>query len=186
MTIKEAALRVVDGLEEVGIAYMLVGSLSSSTYGIPRATQDADFVIQLSPGSLDRLMALLGPGFKLDHQMSFETVTATTRYKMELPGTGFTIELFLLSDDTHDQERFRRRVRKVSMGRAVWLPTAEDVIIMKLRWSKDGKRTKDVEDVRSVLSVQKNLDWAYIHHWCDQHGTRELLEQIRAGLPPAV
>jgi hypothetical protein len=35
-----------------------------------------------------------------------------------------------------------------------------------------------------VLSVQRTLDWNYLHHWCDQHGTRDLLEEIRASLPP--
>jgi hypothetical protein len=35
MTGPEATLAVIDALEELGILYMLVGSLSSSFYGIP-------------------------------------------------------------------------------------------------------------------------------------------------------
>ena len=64
-------------------------------------------------------------------------------------------------------------------GRPVWLPTAEDVVVTKLRWSKGGKRAKDLEDVKNVLAVQRGkLDLNYIRQWCDQHGTRQLLEQL--------
>lgn len=64
--------------------------------------------------------------------------------------------------------------------RQVFFPTAEDVIIWKLRW----RRTKDREDVRGVIGVQGDkLDWPYIKRWCDRHGTRALLEEIRRTVP---
>jgi hypothetical protein len=28
------------------------------------------------------------------------------------------------------------------------------------------------------------LDWNYIYRWCDQHGTRDLLDELRRSLPP--
>ena len=91
------------------------------------------------------------------------------------------MEFFLLSDDPHYQERFRWRVSHPLLGRNVWFPTPEDVVITKLRWG----RPKDGDDVRDVIAVQAdNLDWGYIHSWCDRHGTRALLEQIRASIPP--
>jgi hypothetical protein len=48
------------------------------------------------------------------------------------------------------------------------------------------KREKDTADVRDVIAVQGDeaLDWEYIHGWCDVHGTRGLLEQIRDSIPP--
>ena len=53
-----------------------------------------------------------GPPFQLDPQMSFETVTATSRYVLHLADDLFSVELFLLSDDAHDLERFARRRRE--------------------------------------------------------------------------
>ena len=42
----------------------------------------------------------------------------------------------------------------------VWLPTAEDVIITKLRWSLLGRRSKDRDDARDVIAVQGDrIDW---------------------------
>lgn len=184
MTILEAASRVVEALESLAIPYMLVGSLSSSAYGIPRATQDADFCVELSSDDLSRLMEFLGSKFRLDPQMTFETVTGTTRYKLLIPRSAYSIELFIRSEDAHDRLRFSQRVQIDALGRKVWLPIPEDVIIMKLRWARGGKRRKDVDDVLGVMSVQNDsLNWPYLEKWCDQHGTRDLLDQLRADIP---
>src|SRR5262249_17975326 len=84
-----------------------------------------------------------------------ETVTMTTRHVMEVIGSPFKIELFHLSDDPHDQERFRRRRRERAYGREVSLPTPEDVIVTKLRWTQRSlRRSKDWDDVRDVIAVQ--------------------------------
>ncbi|MBA3272932.1 MAG: hypothetical protein H0T11_03545 [Chthoniobacterales bacterium] len=121
----------------------------------------------------------MGEDFSLDSQVSFATITATTRFILRHPATAFVIEFFLLSDDPHDQQRFARRVSGQVAGRNAIVPTAEDVIVTKLRWSRHGKRQKDVDDVSDVLLVQLGrLDLDYIHGWCDKHGTRELFERL--------
>ena len=79
MNSEDAAIEVVEALEALAIPYMLVGSFSSNFYGIPRATHDADFVVQLQEGQIRDLMQKLGPAFRLDPQTSFETVTGTNR-----------------------------------------------------------------------------------------------------------
>jgi hypothetical protein len=165
---------------------MLAGSYSSNYFGIARSTRDADFVIQLSDQSIARLLPLLGEGFNLDAQMSFETVTGTYRYIITHTRSTFKAELFLLRNDAHDVSRFSRRAPAQFLDRTTYLPSAEDVVITKLRWSKGGARTKDADDVRGVLSVQQGkLDLDYIRHWCDQHATRQLFEELlRTALPP--
>ena len=158
---------------------MLVGSYSSNYYGRPRSTKDADFVVQVDEKQLMTVAQRLGPAFQLDRQMTFETVTMTVRYIINHPSTAFKIELFLLSDDDHDRERFRRQQKAEFEGHSVWLPTAEDVVITKLRWSRAGARAKDAADVAGILAVQQNsLDLDYIRHWLDRHGTRQLFEQL--------
>ena len=173
-------VRVADALGASGIAYLLVGSFSSNYYGIPRSTKDADFVVELRGGVGSDFMERLGTDFGADPQLSFETNTGTYRQLIQHTSSPFKIELFLLSKDPHDQARFQRRVAVQAYGRQIWLPTAEDVIIMKIRWA----RSRDRDDVRAVIGVQgERLDWPYIEGWCERHGTRTLLEDIRRTVP---
>ena len=88
--------KVVTALNQAQIPYMIVGSLSSNIYGNARSTKDADFVVQLSGRQAQQLVAGLGPEFKLDPQMSFETKTGTTRYVIDSADGNFKIELFVI------------------------------------------------------------------------------------------
>jgi len=168
--------RVIDTLNELGVAYVVVGSFSSMFYGNPRFTKDADFVIE-TDDDIGRLAEALRPEFRMESQIGFETKLMTTKFAFEHVETDFLIEVFLLSDDPHDRARFERRQQKEREGRVFYLPTAEDVIIQKLRW----RRQKDLDDVADVMAVQADrLDWAYLHRWCDEHDTRGLLDELRA------
>jgi hypothetical protein len=126
-----------------------------------------------------------GSAFQLDPQMTFGTATLTRRHVMNVIGIPFKVEFFHLSDDPHDRERFQRRRREKLLDREINLPTVEDLIFTKLRWATILKRSKDTDDVRAVLAVKgPDLDWPYVYGWCDQHGTRALLDEIRSSIPP--
>jgi hypothetical protein len=175
--------KVVDALQRCNVPFMIVGSFSSNVYGIERTTQDADFVVQLDPPITDFVRAL-GPDFRFNPQLGFETVTLTQRYIATHLDPHFTIELFLLSDDPHDRERFSRRRTVQVAARTIVLPTPEDVIITKLRWSRQGNRTKDIEDVRNILAVQQGkLDLSHVRRWCSEHGTLEIFETTLKSIP---
>jgi hypothetical protein len=170
--------RVVDVLDAQAIPFMVVGSFSSNVYGIPRSTKDADIVIQLGDRPITGVAAALGGDFTLDSQLVFDSITGTTAYRFRHRHSPFMVELFVLGDDPHDKERFQRRVQETIEGRPIFVPTAEDVIITKLRW----KRRKDIDDVIGVIGVRgERLDLDYVRRWTDQHGTRVLLENLLKG-----
>lgn len=183
MTGTDSLLKLVSAFEAAGVPYMIVGSYSSNFYGIPRMTKDADLVVHLDAQGWNRLPALLPDGIELEEQMGFEMVTATQRELLRVKDSLFQIELFRLSDDAHDRMRFDRRIRQtIFPGVEVSLPTAEDVIVQKLRWSRGAKRPKDFDDAVAVMGVQgeKSLDWPYIEHWCAQHDTLDVLAEAKA------
>lgn len=184
MSSNELVLRVVQALERLQVPYMIVGSFSSNAYGIARSTQDADFVIELADPSA--LFQALAPELQFDPQMVLETVTMTTRYVGRHRASGFKVELFLVSEDPHDRERFRRRRLSPFLGATAFLPAPEDVLIQKLKWFGRARRAKDWEDAGNVLTVQQaNLDLGYVRHWCDHLGTRELFEKLLSETPQA-
>jgi hypothetical protein len=173
-------LRVAEALDACGIAYLLSGSFASNYYGIPRSTRDADFVLQMQHAVGPQLVRWLGEDFVLDAQLSFETNTGTFRQRLRHRKRAFKVELFLLSQDEHDQSRFQRRRAAQLHKCRVWLPSPEDVVVTKLRWA----RSKDKDDARDVMAVQwEKLDWGYLERWCGKHGTLRLLQEIRDSLP---
>lgn len=181
MNDREATIRFIEALEQANIPYMVVGSISSIVYGLPRSTKDVDFVASLATGQLPSLLLQLGNEFRLDAQITFETHTGTTRRVIRLADSEFTLELFQLSSDPFDQARFARRspVFLHDLKREVIVQSAEDVVIMKLRWG----RPKDLDDIRGVLAVrQKELDWQYINHWANQHGTQATLARLQTSV----
>jgi hypothetical protein len=58
----------------------------------------------------------------------------------------------------------------------IWLPTAEDLVIQKVRWG----RPKDLDDARDVILVQgiDTLDIARVRDWCHIHGRLDSLASI--------
>lgn len=183
----EALLALVAALDEASIPYMIVGSYSSNFYGIPRSTKDADLVLHLPSTGWAKLPSLLPAGIHMEEQMGFEMVTSTRKELLRVEGSLFEIELFHLSEDAHDQSRFTRRRRiEIFPGSFVWLPTPEDVVVQKLRWSKGAQRSKDFADAVAVLKVQgKFLDWTYIEDWSRRHGTLDLLSEAKTEASPA-
>lgn len=177
----DALVQVIRVLQTLEVPYMIVGAFSSNAYGYPRATNDADIVVQCTEGLLATICASLGADFKLDPQAGFEIMTGSSRYILTYVPTKFEIELFRLGEDPHHQERFVRRRRLVlpELQIEAVIPTAEDVVIQRLRWQRD----KDIADARTVISIQaERLDWSYIKLWTDKHGTSELLDRLRAEL----
>ena len=182
MSPSEVAEHIVRALHRAEIPFIFVGSFSSNQYGIPRSTKDVDVVIHAEAGRLRDLAEILGSEFVPQDQIRFETNTGTVCQEFSVEGSVMKVEVFTLSDDAHDQERFARRTEHHLFGLGVPFPTPEDVIVWKLRWA----RPKDLEDIRGVILVQSreaSLDWGYIRRWCKQHETLGRLESLIATLP---
>ena len=174
------ALRTfTDFLNREKIPYMVVGSFSSNYHGLPRSTKDADIVIEFDSSNWSEISLNLPEGLILDPQGGFEMITSTRKELVTVVGSVFEIEVFHLSQDPFDQERFSRREKvELTDQQNAWVATAEDVIIQKLRWAKAGLRSKDYDDVVNVLKRKSStLDFAYIKHWCGIHQTLPLLEK---------
>ena len=183
MTSEDLVVAVFDALTALDVPFMVSESLASNFYGVPRATQDADLVLELNAVPIDRLAARLRDTFDFDSQVSFETVTGSRRLVAHARDSAFDVEFFDVTDDRHDRERFARRRMVTVLGRAVALPTPEDVIIVKLRWWQLAGRRKDVDDARNVVAVQRaSLDQEYLRRWCEELGVLGLLEDVERSL----
>ena len=181
MPAAQIASRVIAALNTAGIPHVLVGAFARNYYAEPRSTKDADVVLSVSPSGLRQFLEVLGTDIRMDDQMAFETNTGTLKNVLVHADSGFTVELFYLSVDPHDQERFKRRRATNYENQPTFVLTAEDYIITKLRWP----RSKDFDDARDVIAMQGDaLDWNYIHQWAAIHGSRAKLDSVRESIPP--
>ncbi len=185
MTIEELANSAIDLCERLDTEYMVTGALAFNFYGIPRSTKDVDLVIDVSnPSAMSSIIKGLEPAISFGGQIQFDTITWGKRHIGRPVGTtALSIELFELFDDPFVMSQFKRRVQipSVQLNRIMHIPTAEDIVVQKLRWA----RPKDLEDARDVLAVQDpaRLDMAYVEKWCAEHGTLERLKGILESLP---
>lgn len=182
MTKSQAAiLRVIDILNESGAQYLVTGSLASSVYRTSRSTKDADFVVHMSSDQLQNFFKRLSADFEHLAQMSFETVTGKLQHRFRVPGSEFLIEIFeARMNDPHERARFERARPGMVEGRTAPIPSAEDVLVQKLRWFHQIRRSKDRDDILEIMVHQwEGLDWPYIEKWCREHGSFNWLEQLR-------
>ncbi|KAA1261774.1 hypothetical protein LF1_43340 [Rubripirellula obstinata] len=174
----EAIRAVIIELEKQDIEYLLVGAFACNLYAVPRSTNDADFVVTLPQPDIVKFTKSLGDDFKLDPQMMMEIFTGSVRHVLCYSPTDFEIELFQATQDPHHLEQWQRKVKAsiAEIDCKAWVPTAEDVVIQKLRWA----RRKDLDDVVNLLVVSGDkLDWSYIDDWATKHETTQQLKQLR-------
>ncbi len=186
MTVEALALLVIEACEAEGVEHMLTGAFATNLYGIPRATKDVDVVLSMAGSDpVARVALRLDPQVAFDPQVQFDTLTWGKRLVGTVrEGPPVKVELFELFDDSFVTAQFQRRRSLFSnqLRRTIRVPTAEDLIVQKLRWG----RGKDLDDARDVLAVQgpEALDMQYIAEWCATHGTSGRLRVILAEIPP--
>ena len=183
MTLQELAVKALSAAEDLGANFMAVGAIAAGAYGVPRSTRDVDLLVEVTGGKITQLIERLSDEIAFDEQVQFDTLTWGRRHVgITKQGPPLKVELFEVFDDPFVASEFSRR-RKVfvpMLGMNTWLPTAEDVVVQKLRWARE----KDLLDVADILVVQteQNLDMNYIKKWCGEHGSMEKLETILAKL----
>lgn len=170
---------VVDALEQVGIPYMLTGSLAAAWYGAGRATLDIDLVIDLTPNRIEALIdTVAGPDVYISAGAAREAVEHESMFNVVHTTTGWKADLIIRKSRPFSRTEFARRLPVEFEGGRLWVATAEDLIIAKLEWAKLGASARQIEDVSALLRVAADsLDRKYLAEWV---GKLDLGAQWRA------
>ncbi len=177
----DVTLQVVDVFEELGLPYLVGGSLASSLHGIPRATQDVDIVVQLSLGDVKPLVQALEATFYIDADMIKEAIRARSSCNIIHLATMFKVDLFILKDEPLARHEMARRQRFLLPGlgeRSLVVASAEDIILQKLIWYRLGNQISERQwkDVLGVLKVRQGaLDRDYLDQMAKANGLSDLL-----------
>lgn len=79
----EVALAVASILEQLGIPYLVGGSIASPLHGELRSTNDLDFVADVRPAHVARLLAALGQEFYVAEEAMREALQFGTSFNAE-------------------------------------------------------------------------------------------------------
>ena len=180
----EVALIVAAVLDDLGVEHLVGGSVASSLHGIPRATQDVDFVADLRAPSVPGLVERLRGRFYVDADAIADAVARRASFNAVHLETMLKADVFVLRGDPFSREEMRRRAAvRVDAGRELWVASAEDVTLHKLTWYRDGGEVSDRQwsDALGVLKVGgAAIDLAYLRRWAPELGVAELLERLLA------
>ncbi|MBK8691929.1 MAG: hypothetical protein IPN17_06395 [Deltaproteobacteria bacterium] len=175
--------RVFDTLE---IRYVVGGSVASSLYGIPRATQDVDLVAEVWTSHVDALMAALIGDFYIDAEMIRDAIKHRSSFNVVHLATMFKADVFVMRGDPWSREEMvRARVEEVdgaSGKMAIRFASPEDTLLHKLVWYKLGNQVSDRQwgDILGVLKVQgEALDHDYLDRWAPLLDVSDLLSRAR-------
>jgi len=171
--------KLVKALDNCSIPYMLSGSFSSSFYGQPRATQDADIIIATTEEQLIAFVKSLGDDYYVSDDTAREALKNNSMFNVIDIQNSWKADFIIRKDRPFSREEFRRRRKANIMGLAVWIVSPEDIILSKLEWAKKSESGQQFLDALGVATVQYDrLDRDYLYKWAKELRVESSLERL--------
>lgn len=175
--------QVTATLDQQNIPYVLVGSFASSIHGMYRSTADIDILADLQPEQVRRLYDVLQNSFYVDEHSIRDAVAQGRSFNAIHFDSVFKVDIFVAKSDEFALSQLnRRQLRRISSEKddAVYVASAEDTILAKLRWYRAGHETSNTQwnDVLGVLGISRSsLDSEYLRIWAERLGVMDLLQR---------
>ncbi len=146
------------------IPYMIIGGQAVLLYGEPRVTRDIDITLGIDTNRIDEMLQIAD---ELSLRALPNEIKKFVLDTMVLPclheETGIRID-FIFSFTPYETQAITR-VNKIQIQDAeVCFASPEDVIIHKIF----AGRPRDIEDARSILLRNADIDIYYIRSWLDE------------------
>ena len=179
--------RLAAKLTGAGIPSMVVGSFASSFHGVPRSSHDLDLVIDPQPESLRRFLADLPHAeYYTDADAAVDALNRRSQFNVIDMATAWKADLIVRKARPFSVEEMRRRIEGDLLGARVFVASAEDTLIPKLEWAKQGGGSElQLRDVSGILQLRGNeLDTVYIDRWVTELGLEDYWRRVRGGRAP--
>ena len=159
---------LINAFEKLRIRYFITGSIASMFYGEPRFTNDIDVVADIKVEHIKGLLKLFPEDkFFLDEDSIRDAIIHRHQFNIIHPASGLKIDIVIFKGDDFDNSRFRRLKRSSPIEKTLAnLASPEDVIVMKMKYYKEGESEKHLRDIASILKISgDNIDKDYIEFW---------------------
>lgn len=183
----KVALLVTSKLEEIGIPYLIGGSVASIVHGIPRLTLGVDLVADIKEQQIAKLVSVFEEDFYIDEHAVRRAVRTQASFNMIYLDKMYKVDIFIPQGDSWSKEGMRLRQLKPLLAdedsTARYISSAETTVLQKLLWYKKGGGVseKQWDDILGVLKVQAGtLDYDYLNAWAAELGISDLLNNAFA------
>lgn len=176
---KDFLRRLVEMLDKKNIPYMISGSICSGFHGQPRATNDADLVIDPSQEQLISFVSSLGPDYYVSKDVAIQALNDNSMFNIIDIKTAWKADLIIRKKRPYSKQEFSRRTNTNLMGMNLWILSPEDSILSKLEWAKNTESQMQFKDALGVIIVQgKKLDFDYLKKWAKELKIEDSLEKL--------
>ena len=167
MSVKSVFEKIRDALDVAGIPYFVTGSFASSAHGVPRSTNDIDFVIAPTSEQLRNFLAQFpASAYATDPEDAFDALRRRTSFNIIDYGSMWKVDFMLKQQTPFDASRFARRRAVEIAGVQLQAASAEDILLTKLWWAKLGESQRQLKDAAGIIQVQdQHLDLEYVERW---------------------
>ena len=171
----ELSLLFVRPLNQIGVRYLVSGSVAAILYGEPRLTLDVDFVVFLRDQDIRRLPEVFpAPEFYVPPAEVIANEVARPQkghFNVIHADTGFKADFYTAGREELHGWAFRHARRMQFRGEPVVVAPPEYVIVRKLEYFREGGSDKHLRDIRAILNVSgEHLDRAALHDWVVRRG----------------
>jgi len=154
------ALRALrDGLEALGVPWMIIGGVAVIAHGVPRYTADVDATVSAPDEPLERIFDVFARQHivpRIDGALAFALERQIVLLRHEPSGVDLDVSLAWLP---FELEAIRRSETRDYAGVIIRIPRPDDLVIYKLV----AARPRDLEDVERLLLLHgPSLDLQHI------------------------
>ncbi len=173
---------ITTALEQVKVRYAIGGSVASSARSSWRTTQDVDLVAAIHPAQVDRLLKALGSRWYGDADEMRRSIESGRSFNLIQVSTATKVDIFPATGEFHSAQLARATMMRLGAAQVpCMLTTAEDILLAKLQWYRDGGGVSDRQwnDIGALIRQNPGLDCEYINGWAARLGVAELLAKAR-------
>lgn len=158
---KEIIKNIAVALNRKKIPYMIIGGQAVLLYGEPRLTRDIDITLGIG---IDRIKEILGVLDEAGLKVLVKDINKFVNETMVLPAiegkTRIRVD-FIFSFTPYEKQAINNSKKILLDDIEVSFASPEDIIIHKIF----SGRPRDIEDIKSILLKNKNIDIKYINKW---------------------
>lgn len=185
MELYELLQKAVRTCEDLGIPYLVTGSVAAMAYGEPRFTNDIDIVAGIRSEHIPSFLAAFPKeDFYLSEEAIQDAIQRHSQFNIIHPSSGLKVDVIVRQPTPFDESRFRRahRIKPTETYEADF-SSPEDVIIKKMEFYREGGSEKHLRDIVSILKINRGtIQETYVTEWADRLGVRHIWDEIQRRL----